>query len=241
MAKKKNSKVSKAAFKAAKVVITKNGPYVVSGNLPLVREIIAAGSDGIPVKWKKGANYPRQETYVLCRCGKSKNKPFCDHSHAELGFNGTETASKKKFLEQAGRLDGPGLFLADAKVFCAGADFCYGAGGVWKLTLDSGNPRSRKLAIQEACNCPSGRLVARDKKTGKSIEPKLKQAVSIVEDPVQKVSGPIWLKGGIPLESDSGRKYETRNRCTLCRCGYSTNKPFCDGTHISARFKDEKK
>ena len=48
----------------------------------------------------------------------------------------------------------------------------------------------------------------------------------------------VWLKGGIALESADGKKYETRNRVTLCRCGQSGNKPFCDGTHIDCGFDD---
>jgi CDGSH-type Zn-finger protein len=36
-----------------------------------------------------------------------------------------------------------------------------------------------------------------------------------------------------------GFRYEVRNRMTLCRCGASRNKPFCDATHTSIRFTDE--
>ena len=35
-----------------------------------------------------------------------------------------------------------------------------------------------------------------------------------------------------------GKAYEVRNRMTLCRCGESSNKPFCDGTHASMKFSD---
>ena len=48
----------------------------------------------------------------------------------------------------------------------------------------------------------------------------------------------IWVKGGIRIEGADGRSYEIRNRVTLCRCGQSSNKPFCDGTHVSMHFCD---
>ena len=38
--------------------------------------------------------------------------------------------------------------------------------------------------------------------------------------------------------SADGFEYEVRNRVTLCRCGQSQNKPFCDGTHAQTKFKD---
>jgi CDGSH-type Zn-finger protein len=63
-------------------------------------------------------------------------------------------------------------------------------------------------------------------------------SVSLVEDIYERCSGPIMLRGGIPVVSGSGRGYEVRNRQALCRCGHSSNKPFCDGTHASVRFED---
>jgi CDGSH-type Zn-finger protein len=41
-----------------------------------------------------------------------------------------------------------------------------------------------------------------------------------------------------PVVSADGFEYEVRNRVTLCRCGQSQNKPFCDGTHAQTKFKD---
>jgi CDGSH-type Zn-finger protein len=38
-----------------------------------------------------------------------------------------------------------------------------------------------------------------------------------------------------------GFRYEIRNRVTLCRCGASKNKPFCDGTHAAIKFRDERR
>jgi len=64
--------------KKQKILISKNGPYLVSGNVPLAKEISVAKSIGEPENWEKGKKYPLQKSYALCRCGKSKNKPFCD-------------------------------------------------------------------------------------------------------------------------------------------------------------------
>ena len=44
--------------------------------------------------------------------------------------------------------------------------------------------------------------------------------------------GPLWVRGGIPVMSADGKPYAIRNRVTLCRCGKSGNKPFCDGSRI---------
>lgn len=223
---------------SAKIVITKNGPYEVSGGLFLDKQIIVPDEDGMPAMWKKGDKYRVEESYKLCRCGKSKNMPFCDVTHVKTGFKCTETASNEKYLFQAEVLEGPALDLFDASVLCAGAGFCDRAGGTWELTKNSNNKESKKLAIQQCCDCPSGRLVAWDKKTGKAIEPKFEMEISLIEDPPSGVSGPIWVKGGVQIESEDGKKYETRNRVTLCRCGKSKNKPFCDGSHIDSHFND---
>ena len=44
--------------------------------------------------------------------------------------------------------------------------------------------------------------------------------------------------GGAQLTAGDGTAYEVRNRMTLCRCGASANKPFCDGTHTEVGFAD---
>ena len=71
-----------------------------------------------------------------------------------------------------------------------------------------------------------------DRITGKAIEPELKPSIGLVLDLKKGVLGPLWVRGGIAIESASGAEYEIRNRVTLCRCGRSSNKPFCDSSHI---------
>jgi len=220
-----------------KVVITKNGPYLVLGNLLLEKEIIVSDREGYSVEWQKGERYQDKEEYTLCRCGHSKNKPYCDGAHTKIDFDGTETAGYEEYIAQAEKTEGSGIELTDNVELCALARFCHNKkGNVWELTENSADQECKKEAIKQACNCPAGRLVIWDKKTAKSIEPEFKPSISLIEDPEKNVSGPIWLKGGIDLESDNGQKYETRNRVTLCRCGKSKNKPFCDGYHIQKYF-----
>jgi CDGSH-type Zn-finger protein len=219
-----------------KIKVTKNGPYLVSGNLSLKKEIIELDDKGNSIGWKDGEKYPSQENYALCRCGKSKNPPYCDGTHTKVSFDGTETAGDKKHSEEAEKIIGPEIELLDVPKLCAFVRFCHNdKGNVWELTQDK---RREKEATQQACNCSAGRLVMMDKKTGKAIEPKLEPSLGLIEDPKTGTSGPICLKGGVEVESAEGKKYETRNRVTLCRCGASGNKPFCDASHVRIQFND---
>ena len=219
----------------AKIKIMKNGPYIVSGNVPLSEKIITPKGKGYV--FKEGHELPQSDVYSLCRCGKSKNKPFCDGSHEKAGFIGTEVASKEKYEDRAETLVGPNLNLMDDGR-CARARFCHReAGDAWKLTEKSGDPELKGEAIHAAKECPSGRLVAVEK-SGKALEPEYEPSIEIIQDPEKKVSSGIFVKGCIPIESADGSLYEARNRVMLCRCGESHNKPFCDSRHIRVKFKD---
>jgi len=212
--------------------VGENGPYIVSGRIPLTRKEIRNDSEGFCSTWHEAGKYPLQEQYALCRCGHSKNKPYCDGTHAKIHFNGTETADDTPYLDHAGRIDGPTLSLTDADNMCVHARFCMRAGGIWNLIRQSDNPEARQIAIEEAGNCPSGRLVVWDKKTKKVFEPEFEKSIVVIEYPPRDEHGPLWVRGGIPVESSDGHVYEIRNRVTLCRCGKSCNKPFCDGSHV---------
>jgi CDGSH-type Zn-finger protein len=220
-----------------RVTITRDGPYMVQGGIPLSVQSIASDSQGGSEAWIEGKTYPPQEKYALCRCGHSKNKPFCDGTHAKIGFNGSETASREPYAQQAQSFDGPALVLTDAEELCAFGRFCDPNDKVWNQVKRTNNPEVRAMFIRQVGNCPAGRLVAWDKKTGKALEPELPVSIGLIEDPPEKCAGPLWLRGGIPVVSSDGFEYEVRNRVTLCRCGESENKPFCDGTHAAVKFK----
>src|SRR5256885_4140166 len=135
-------------------------------------------------------------------------------------------------------LEGPALALTDAQSLCAGARFCDPNGQVWNRVERTDDAGLRTTFLRQVNNCPSGRLVAWDRASGKPIEHALPVSIGLIEDPSQGVSGPLWLRGGIALHSADGFAYEIRNRMTLCRCGASKNKPFCDGSHVSVGFRD---
>jgi CDGSH-type Zn-finger protein len=215
-----------------KITVTKNGPYIVTGKVPLTTSEICNDDEGYCRTWREVKRYPVQEKYALCRCGHSKNRPFCDGTHAKISFEGTEAEEHEPFDKTAELIHGPALTLADNKHLCVHARFCMRAGGIWNLVMQSENQEARDIAIEEACNCPSGRLVITDNESGKTIEPEFDKSIVVIEYPPRDEHGPLWVRGGIPIESANGKLYEIRNRVTLCRCGRSENKPFCDGSHI---------
>ena len=214
-----------------KIEVTKDGPYLVSGDLPLSEQAIVTNAEGDSLDYREEKKYPAQKQYALCRCGQSANKPFCDGTHAKVQFDGTETASHQPYLKQAKTIEGPTMVLTDQENLCAFARFCDPKGRIWNLVKQTDTAEARQLVEFEAGHCPAGRLVAWDRETGKPIEPKFEPSLGLIEDTEKKVSGPIWVRGGIPVISADGKTYEIRNRMTLCRCGKSDNKPFCNGAH----------
>ncbi len=64
----------------AEIKVRENGPYLVIGD------------DVTLVDWN-GASYPvARRPFALCRCGASKNRPFCDGTHNAIGFEACEAA-----------------------------------------------------------------------------------------------------------------------------------------------------
>jgi CDGSH-type Zn-finger protein len=223
----------------AKLVVLKDGPYELRGTAPLARQTITSNAEGESIGWKEGEHIPAPDGAHLCRCGHSSSKPFCDGTHEKIRFDGTETASRAPYLEQAEEIDGPAVILTDAESLCAFARFCDAKGRIWNVAQHTG-AGARETVEDEAGHCPGGRLVAWDRKTRGAVEPELSPSLGLVQDPVQGVAGPLWVRGGIEVVSADGATYEVRNRVTLCRCGASSNKPFCDGSHASIKFRDDR-
>jgi CDGSH-type Zn-finger protein len=218
------------------IEVTTDGPYVVTGAVPVQRQTIVTDEKGESVAWRPGENLGVRPKCTLCRCGASDTKPYCDGSHATVGFRGTETASQVAYEEAADVIEGPLISLMDQVELCADARFCAARGKEWRRVLLD-DDESRDVVIEESNLCPAGRYTALDL-DGNVHEPDLPQAIGLVEDPKAGVSGPLWVQGGIPVHAADGTPYQVRNRVTLCRCGKSANKPFCDGTHIETGFDD---
>jgi len=231
---------SETAKQNCSIKIIKNGPYLVSGAIPLFSMTIECENTGIPARWLKGKTLQTAGTYTLCRCGQSSHKPFCDGSHVKVNFDGTEVSDNEPFEKMAKTIDGPELTLKDAEILCASARFCHRGGDIWPAIPKSDDFKTKENAIQNACDCPSGRLVVTEKRAGIIIEPNLEKAIGAIEDPAIGTSGPLWVRGGIPIYSSDGKLYEVRNRVTLCRCGKSTNKPFCDSSHYPEEDREVK-
>jgi len=82
------------------VTVSKDGPYVVSGSPPLTKQTIVANADGESLQWQEGKAYDTPARYALCRCGHSHKAPFCDGTHAQISFDGTETAERTPYSAQ---------------------------------------------------------------------------------------------------------------------------------------------
>ncbi|MDR1748342.1 MAG: CDGSH iron-sulfur domain-containing protein [Spirochaetaceae bacterium] len=220
------------------ILIEEEGPYLVFGTPPINQQIITMNSDGESWWYREGRSFDNKEPCALCRCGESHNKPFCDGHHTSADWDPVLTGPEKFDLKKAEMFEGPMIVLSDNQEFCAYARFCDAKGQIWNIVQEADTKEEADLVIREAGHCPGGRLIAWDRETGEPIEPHFEPSIGIIQDPALKISGPIWVRGGIRIKSENGKEYDVRNRVALCRCGKSSNKPFCNGAHASVHFHD---
>lgn len=204
---------------AATIRVTENGPYLVEG--------------GLEVRGPDGELVDAPARYALCRCGGSANKPFCDGTHARKGFVGTETADHGPIADREDSYEGRGVTILDDRSVCAHAGLCTDhLAEVFKLREEpwiDATGADRAAIVAQVNACPSGALRVR---VGDDlVEDDLRPGIDPLPD------GPYRVRGGVPVVGADGTPYEVRNRQTLCRCGGSPNKPFCNGTHWHLGFK----
>lgn len=218
-----------------RIQVQPNGPYLVTGGVPLTRRSVVRSEHGEPMTWQTKQRLEVRQSVALCRCGGSANKPFCDGSHARNGFDGTETASPSTYDERATSYDTPRVVVRDDRTICEHAGFCGNrVTNVWRMVAgpaaDDSVTRAQMMAMIE--HCPSGALTFRMSPEGDNVEPELAVEVAVTDD------GPYFVTGGLPVQRADGTPFEARNRVTLCRCGASANKPLCDGSHRDTGFRD---
>jgi len=216
------------------VEVTTNGPYHVTGGIPLyrVRKVPLEGARGSYKDWDIYEKIETEDEYWLCRCGHSTNKPFCTGMHEKIGFDGTETAPTDTYKERAKPLGGTKVSVSDDRGICAHAAFCSNeVTNIWKAAkITDDDDELRETVRTMAGNCPSGALTI--EVDGSPVEPEMEPQIWIQED------ASILLRGGIKISRADSQPIETRMRMALCRCGQSNNKPLCDGSHTEADFKD---
>lgn len=182
-----------------------------------------------------GQSFPAQPVVALCRCGGSSNKPFCDGTHRKNGFSGARLTSNPH--GQRVEYRAPGITIHDDRALCAHAGRCTdGLAAVFKYGSEPWiDPAGAGTAaiVETIRRCPSGAL------SYTLDRPEAPQAPSSPSVVVSK-DGPYEVAGGIALADATTGPVATTTRYTLCRCGGSKNKPFCDGTHWEIGFKDEK-
>ncbi len=80
--------------------------------------------------------------------------------------------------------------------------------------------------------CPTGALQF-ERRDGGAEEPVPSENIVVVA-----ASGPLYIRGNVEVRDFTGTTLLEDTRVALCRCGESTNKPFCDNSHKQANFGD---
>jgi len=208
-----------------KIAVGNNGPYFFM-NDPAVTPVPN-------LRRASGETCATVRGVALCRCGGSKNKPFCDGTHGAIGFKGTNTADPAKNRRE--RYAGKRITIFDNRAICSHAGHCTDA---LKSVFRNGEepwiaPDGAQVEkiVETIRKCPSGALsYAID---GVEAEPLERAPMVTVTD-----DGPYAVEGGIELLGVSFGDGATKEHYTLCRCGASKNKPFCDGSHWTVKFRD---
>ena len=226
-----NQPTGSEARQGPRIRVSKNGPYLVSEGPKLTTRTPVIDDRGDAVAWTEGADWPSRPTYVLCRCGRSANKPFCDGTHQKVGFDGSCTADRAPGATRRKTFQGVGIVMTDDESLCAGYALCDPHGSVWQEIKQTGDPAIRARVERQIADCPSGRLQYARSAKEPPIEISYPPTVATIPN------GALWVLGGIPVETADGYTYEIRNRQLLCRCGASQNKPFCDGSHRRVNFQ----
>ena len=197
-----------------------NGPYLVK-NLRVFTN-------------SKGKAIETQPRMLLCRCGASNNKPFCDGSHLEISFRSDK--SEDRVPDRVDDYTGKEITIHDNRGVCAHAHFCTDNSPAvfdvkknpW-VNPDVADPEETVRTIRM---CPSGALSYT--KDGVTYQDQNRKPAATIFP-----NGPYCIVGGIALNDPTGATPESKEHYTLCRCGASRNKPFCDGKHFRARFRDD--
>jgi len=224
--------------KIPRIVIRPDGAIKVYGHIPLVHKTQVVSEYGEPLTWQKDKVYDTGDVYSLCRCGHSDMMPFCDGTHHDIDFDGTETAATNTFADRM-EIDekAQGMVVKKDNYLCMESGFCGNRlTNIDQMTAETAEPAKRAEIMAMIERCPAGVYVYAMSKGGPDIEPDLPMQIAFTTEITEDgpIPGAFWVTGNIPIERSDGQPFETRNRVTLCSCGRSSKKPLCDGVHRAA-------
>ncbi len=202
------------------IVPSKNGPYLVTNC-----RVLKGMTDG--------KEYPTDGTVALCRCGGSKNKPFCDGTHKRNDFSGDKDPGRVP--DNRDEYVGAGITVHDNRGICAHAARCTDTlSAVFRLKeepfVDLGGAPAEQVATTIR-GCPSGALSF----SIDAVEHRDRESEPMI---LIVPNGPYAIRGGADLPGVEWGKGASREHFTLCRCGHSQNKPFCNGAHWDHHFDE---
>ena len=199
---------------------TMNGPYLVS-NCRALKGLL------------DGKHYDSAGTVALCRCGGSKNKPYCDGTHATNGFSGEK--SPDRVPDKRDDYVGKEITVHDNRGICAHAARCTSTlTTVFKYGQEpwidpNGDSADKIVAAVE--QCPSGALSY----SIDGVEQRDRDGEPLI---LIAPNGPYAIKGGGDVDGVEWGTGASREHFDLCRCGHSANKPFCSGAHWNHHFDE---
>jgi CDGSH-type Zn-finger protein/truncated hemoglobin YjbI len=204
-----------------------DGPYLVT-NAESLKDYLGRPLETIP-------------EMALCRCGESARKPFCDGSHARVGFSGSK--DPKRVPDRRDTYVGEQITVFDNRGICAHSGFCTDRiASVFHTESEPFvTPSGGRLdeIIRAVRSCPSGALsyALGDLEARGQVDQNRGPSIEVSKD------GPYRITGGLPLTDGAGNpepraEGSSLEHYSLCRCGHSQNKPFCSGMHWYVEFRD---
>jgi CDGSH-type Zn-finger protein len=200
-----------------------NGPYLLQIDAESAVRLQKSNGDPIEVGAK----------VALCRCGGSSNKPFCDGTHTRNGFTDEKIADES--CNRRDSYEGLKITIHDNRALCAHAGLCTNnLGEVFRMGKEpwiDPDATSVESIVDLVKQCPSGALSYSIGEVEQQ-DSDSDAGITVLKD------GPYAVYGSIELADQTFGDGASAEHYTLCRCGASKNKPYCDGSHWSVDFKD---
>lgn len=181
-----------------------------------------------------GSEAEAKPIHALCRCGQSKNKPYCDGSHKDVGFKGASQDVRAR--DKVYTYETDGIRVSYNKLLCSHAGECNTrAASVFDpakkpwVQFDASDLEKLREVVAA---CPSGALSLEHE--GHPRDWMRREAVEIRAEK----NGPLRVKN-VAIEAEYWAEGQSAQEYVLCRCGLSGNKPFCDGSHVDAKWRED--